>query len=260
MYYDHQVRTGQVQPDDQYWGGLYIRYTLSNYLPRLGQDTSWIPGRGPFQEAEAWHGAPMAAIWRAFLILGNPQCGLPDEETRLLRELQDLYKRKISLSSAIGGIGIGGGEEDGEDRDNSRGRNISSNPSHSQTQTHAPTGGMGLSAGDTQHQSGPADHNPTQNEDGKDSMVDSAIELRSKTSNTQLQDVCFVTQKLQESRRVNQRCEPNDPTSKLPRHRPRSNPMMVRLWEWGPASSSRDKIDQLVRGGKRLHGDPIQNM
>jgi hypothetical protein len=45
----------------------------------------------------------MAAIWRAFLILGNPLCGIPDEETRLLRELQDLYKRRISLNSSTSG-------------------------------------------------------------------------------------------------------------------------------------------------------------
>lgn len=43
----------------------------------------------------------MAAIWRGFLILGNPLCNLPDEEVKMLEELRDLYKRTISVNSSL---------------------------------------------------------------------------------------------------------------------------------------------------------------
>jgi hypothetical protein len=47
---------------------------IHDYFPRFGPNNTWIPGLGPFQEPESRHGAPMAALWRAFLILGNPLC------------------------------------------------------------------------------------------------------------------------------------------------------------------------------------------
>ena len=115
MYYDHQLQKGQIEEDGFPWGGLYWRHTLSNYFPQSDQDNSWIPNRGPFQEPEPWHGAPMAAMWRAFFILGSPMCGIPDEEVRLLRNLQDLYKRKIHLSTVSGSSNRGNGEHDNED-------------------------------------------------------------------------------------------------------------------------------------------------
>jgi len=38
----------------------------------------------------------MAALWRAFNILGNPLVMLPDKLKKDLRELQDLYQRRIT--------------------------------------------------------------------------------------------------------------------------------------------------------------------
>ena len=38
----------------------------------------------------------MAALWRAFNILGNPLVMLPDQLKKDLRELQDLYQRRIT--------------------------------------------------------------------------------------------------------------------------------------------------------------------
>ena len=66
MYYEHQIQIGDLQGQDGACGGLYLRYTLYDYFPDLGQRKSWIRDRGPFQEPDAWHGAPMATIWRAF--------------------------------------------------------------------------------------------------------------------------------------------------------------------------------------------------
>lgn len=42
----------------------------------------------------------MAAIWRGFLILGNPLCGLPDDRIKLLEELRDLHKRTICVDDS----------------------------------------------------------------------------------------------------------------------------------------------------------------
>jgi len=53
----------------------------------------------------------MAALWRAFLILGNPLCRIPDKEKGMLRVLQDLYQRQISndiLGFASAGGRMGG--------------------------------------------------------------------------------------------------------------------------------------------------------
>lgn len=71
---------------------LYNRIVLQNYLPRLGSETSDMTGLLP---PRSWHGSPMAALMRAFLILGSPVLAgaIPQEQRALLRELQDLYLR-----------------------------------------------------------------------------------------------------------------------------------------------------------------------
>jgi hypothetical protein len=46
-------------------------------------------------QPKSWHGSPMAALMRTFLILGSPVLGgaIKREQRALLRELQDLYLR-----------------------------------------------------------------------------------------------------------------------------------------------------------------------
>jgi len=79
---------------EQYQTGssnLYERIILQNYLPRLGHETSDIVDE---LQPKPWHGSPMAALMRAFLILGSPVLGAITQDQRaLLRELQDLYLR-----------------------------------------------------------------------------------------------------------------------------------------------------------------------
>ena len=48
MYREHLRNTGQLAGEDDR-GGLYWRYTLRDFFPKLGQENRWIPGRGPFQ-------------------------------------------------------------------------------------------------------------------------------------------------------------------------------------------------------------------
>lgn len=97
MYFEHQLLSGDIQQGA--CGGKYVRYTLRDYFPKLGQN-DWIPGRGPFQDAEPWHGAPSAALRRAFQVLGDPLVhGIPEEDRQKLRELQDLYMKQIRISS-----------------------------------------------------------------------------------------------------------------------------------------------------------------
>ena len=65
-------------------GGLYWRYTLRDFFP-INADKSFIPGLGPFKEPGLWHGAPMAALKRAFQILGDPVVGgIPEEQLEKL--------------------------------------------------------------------------------------------------------------------------------------------------------------------------------
>jgi hypothetical protein len=87
-YRDHQIRDGALQAES--CGGLYVRYTLRDYFPRLGQP-EFVPGPGPFSDPVPWHGAPMAALRRAFMILGDPLLkGIPRQTKQALRTLSDL--------------------------------------------------------------------------------------------------------------------------------------------------------------------------
>lgn len=79
---------------------LYNRIVLQNYLPRLGSETSDMIGSLP---PRSWHGSPMAALMRAFLILGSPVLAgaIPPEQRALLRELQDLYLRPDPVPQSV---------------------------------------------------------------------------------------------------------------------------------------------------------------
>jgi hypothetical protein len=89
-YRQHMLRAGVITEDDA--GGLYLRYTLRKYFSPLVEQ-GFVPGLGPFREAVPWHGSPMAALRRAFRVLGDPLTirGVPRETRVILRELVDLY-------------------------------------------------------------------------------------------------------------------------------------------------------------------------
>jgi hypothetical protein len=84
-----------VVPEDAV-GGLYVRYTLRDYFPKFPEGREWIPGKGPFEAPEQWHGAPMAAIRRGIQAIGNIVVArnLPPEVLEALEELKRLYMRQ----------------------------------------------------------------------------------------------------------------------------------------------------------------------
>ncbi|TKA61113.1 hypothetical protein B0A49_12752 [Cryomyces minteri] len=99
-YLEHQMNQGKLPRDA--CGGQYWRYTLRDYFP-VNADKSFIPGLGPFKEPGLWHGAPMAALKRAFQILGDPVVkGIPEEQMNALWELRKLYAREVVLPKQIG--------------------------------------------------------------------------------------------------------------------------------------------------------------
>ncbi|TKA73643.1 hypothetical protein B0A49_09877 [Cryomyces minteri] len=255
MYLEHQVRTDAVSEDAS--GGLYLRYTLYDYFHTFGPKNTWIPGLGPFQEPEQWHGAPMAALWRAFLILGNPFSGIPDKEKRLLRELQDLYQRQIFISGAETSADVGGDE--GNERQGPRGtptQNVcpSNNPNPT---AQAPGLDRATSRPSRETRgSGQEDHNVKGNASTRGSAVDSAVGLPSEVSKRQAQDPkpgnalakqqtiegepsdIAAKQQPQTQTKIRTRTQTR---TQLPRHRPRSQPKQ-QLWKWGPFSSSENKV------------------
>ena len=112
MYSEHLKRRGLLSQDDS--GGLNWRYTLRDYFP-VNADKTFIPGLGPFKEPGIWHGAPMAALKRAFQILGDPSVeGITEEQLESLWKLRKLYSRKLlaidttnsDLGSARSGIAL----------------------------------------------------------------------------------------------------------------------------------------------------------
>lgn len=210
----------------------------------------------------------MAAIWRAFLILGNRLCGIPDEETRLLRELQDLYKRRISLNSpASDTMGSSDRRDNSEDHHTSDGRDTTYRfPSMAQNEESA-----GFSSGGLQH-SALQESGPRGREHATCSFADSAIDLESETSKGQtqgrlpntlpkhrirnsttrtIQKDCRGLLKLTRPRGHLRSFAPSHSAGVLPGHRPRSNLLERQRWEWGPTSSSGDKIEQHVRTKRR---------
>ncbi|TID21234.1 hypothetical protein E6O75_ATG04629 [Venturia nashicola] len=90
-YKQHQVDSGEA--DEDTIGGLYQRYILKDYMSPL----LWSQSDGPQEyqfSNKPWHGAPMAALRRAFQIHGDPLSrAIPAFQRARLRELQDLYMR-----------------------------------------------------------------------------------------------------------------------------------------------------------------------
>ena len=100
--YEHYTReSGQLRdPDDGLIrGGLYYSYILEEMFPpvmmkALKERGMKVPGIMP-GGPKRWHGAPMAAINRGFVVTGAPEMKLPRKEWEQLRTLQRLYSRKI---------------------------------------------------------------------------------------------------------------------------------------------------------------------
>lgn len=85
MYRDHQAKVGLVSPDAA--GGLYKRVIFKAFQPYLPQSV--------FNAEKVWHGAPMAALRRAFFALGSIRVEAFGPQLRDdLRILQDLYARE----------------------------------------------------------------------------------------------------------------------------------------------------------------------
>ncbi|KAL9028871.1 MAG: hypothetical protein Q9196_002818, partial [Gyalolechia fulgens] len=68
-------------------GGLYDAYMLRKHGPRNG---NWRPGRSIYlPHSKGWHGDPMIALYKGFIVLGTRGLLLPPK----LRILSDLYMR-----------------------------------------------------------------------------------------------------------------------------------------------------------------------
>ena len=100
--YEHHLRMKNIltDPDDGMCrGGLYNSYILEPMfspieMKALQKDGLTIPGSLP-RGAKRWHGAPMAAINRGFVVTGAPWMKLPEKEWEELRTLQRLYTREL---------------------------------------------------------------------------------------------------------------------------------------------------------------------
>ncbi|KAK5308952.1 hypothetical protein LTR70_010718, partial [Exophiala xenobiotica] len=116
--YERHLRMENIltDPDDGMCrGGLYNSYILESMfspmeMKALQREGLTIPGSLP-RGAKRWHGAPMAAINRGFVVTGAPWMKLPEKEWEELRTLQRLYTREILElnENATGGDGGTGG-------------------------------------------------------------------------------------------------------------------------------------------------------
>lgn len=118
-YEKHMRFTRKVtDPDDGLCrGGLYDRLVLDgNMFPPVLREAyrtmglEVIPGPHP-QGPKRWHGAPMAAISRGFLVTGAAWMRLPEKQWTQLRELQLLYSKEPSLLPATTATEGDGGQQ-----------------------------------------------------------------------------------------------------------------------------------------------------
>jgi hypothetical protein len=181
----------------------------------------------------------MAALWRAFLILGNPLCRIPDKEKGMLRELQDLYQRHISTNNLR--FVAAGGPTEGDGQGNTR-RNDAAPPDFQERSHQFPT-----SAGSAASPSRNAD-NSTKDCNGGESLADSAIDVRSCTSERQITvaqiNLLFPKQRTTNTKvyaEQQSRQERKNTSYTLPCHRPHLQPRQE-LWRWGPSSTSEMKL------------------
>ncbi|EHY53569.1 hypothetical protein HRR83_003777 [Exophiala dermatitidis] len=100
MYADYLKGCEIIPPEAK--GGSYWRYTLRDFFP-LHADKSFIPGLGPFKEPGLWCGAPMAALRRAFQVIGDPATteGVSEAQLDQLWQLRKLYARRIPRTDLL---------------------------------------------------------------------------------------------------------------------------------------------------------------
>lgn len=90
-YRSHQITSNAIPLNAE--GGLYVRHTLRDYFPRLGQ-LPFVPGSAPSPARKVWHGSPMAALYRSWVLLSSFDVdGIPDDTLSKLQKLHTLYKR-----------------------------------------------------------------------------------------------------------------------------------------------------------------------
>lgn len=103
-YEEHMQSSGGLKDTDGglHRGGLFDRYILRpifspDAMEALKDKGLRIPGKHP-RGPKRWHGCPMAAINRGFVVTGAPWLGLPEKEWDQLCELQKLYSRGLSAN------------------------------------------------------------------------------------------------------------------------------------------------------------------
>ena len=92
-YFNYQLKAGIIDAD--LFGSFYYYYTLYDYFLELRQ-SAFKPELGLFAAPKLWHGAPIAALCRAFQIVANPLLkGIPHDIVKDLNILAQLYQQDV---------------------------------------------------------------------------------------------------------------------------------------------------------------------
>jgi len=234
-YLNNQICSGEVGEDAL--GGLYQRYYLRDYLPQIGRNSPSLPTLAP----KPWHGSPMTAIMRTFLIHGSVVTGIgviPQEQRDHLRALQDLYLRPDpnNTMSAEGDIRrddpvqststrIGPYTTDGPSDPTSTGRLSTS----------------GTRDGPHMDDSG-LESQPPPNYLGHKGTVDSAVDVRTRNSSSARHITLTADHGyLHGHRRI------SGYAFDLPTKKRKLSSSTQQLWRWGPESTSCDKATWLPK-------------
>ena len=240
-------------------GGLYNSYILEPMfspieMKALQKEGLKIPGSLP-RGAKRWHGAPMAAINRGFVVMGAPWMKLPEKEWEELRTLQRLYTRELPELDVNG---IRSDDRTGEsvieqpfDQGNAASEAASyqqdSNPPAAETAAMGSAGIAGAGPRTTKSETIPLSN------DDIDSGVDvcSREEWKRKRgwmdSSARYGDQDLFSAPVAESCRHSKRQRQQRLEEELGIHQ--------ESWCFGPSSSSRDKIEEICWQEMR-QGDP----
>ncbi|KAI9780269.1 MAG: hypothetical protein M1839_006829 [Geoglossum umbratile] len=110
----HQLDVGVISEGTH--DGLYARHTLRDYFPKLDQPSS-KPRPGPFAMPNPWHGAPTAALLRAFQVSSSPLLrGIPIDVPTDLNMLIQLYRRDLPDTDMVKRENLSG-EAERQDRE-----------------------------------------------------------------------------------------------------------------------------------------------
>lgn len=227
-------------------GGLYNSYILEPIFSPAGMkalknEGLIIPGplpRGPKQ----WHGAPMAALNRGFVVTGAPWMKLPKPEWELLCTLQRLYSRELPHAIAAKA------ETAGQISIASYVQSYDPQPTGPEAQAQQENSDLATSAFVHPTASGGQPHNPRQqNAPSSDDNIDSAVDLYSQRHERKRKATTDNTHD-------NDRADCNDYDLRLLngkrcklRGREREEVgVHDDTWCFGPLSSSKDKIEMHV--------------